>query len=58
MSPNLIKDLETLFIPSCPNSKAKFKAFYNINNIYYNLGFNIFDLTSDLILTNYYKKRD
>jgi hypothetical protein len=34
MSPNLIKDLETLFTHSCPNFKAKFKAFYNINNIY------------------------
>jgi hypothetical protein len=58
MSPNLIKDLETLFTPSYPDSKAKFKAFYNIDNIYRDLGFNIFNLTSNLILTNYYKKRD
>jgi hypothetical protein len=58
MSLNLIKDLETLFTPSYFNSKAKFKTFYNIDNICHNLGFNIFDLASHLILTNYYKKRD
>jgi hypothetical protein len=58
MSPNLIKDLETLFTPGCPDSEAKFKAFCNIDDICRDLGFDIFDLTSDPILTNYYEKRD
>jgi hypothetical protein len=45
MSLNLIKDLKTLSAPSYFNSKAKFKGFYNIDDIYYNLSFNIFNLT-------------
>jgi hypothetical protein len=56
MASKILADLETLFAPGDINSEAKLKTLRNLNNIYHNLGFNIFDLTSDPVLTNHREK--
>jgi hypothetical protein len=52
-----LADLETLFTPSYTDSEAKFKVFYNVDDICHDLDFNIFDLTSDPVLTDHREDR-